>query len=121
MKIFKITLAAMALFATSFSLQANPPSEAGRLSLCARAIEGKMVVIQLVNLAEQPTFLSLRNTYGDLYYKESIRKHNGHRALLDLNKLPEGRYILSVSQKGMKKTQVIRVSEGQILVSHCQK
>lgn len=118
MKTFRIALAALAVLTISLPGQANVNPNA-RINLCTKAIEAKKVVVQLANLAKQPTFLMLQSTYGDVYYKEAIRKHNGHRTLLDLEKLPAGKYILSVRQKGETQSQVIRVTEEGVLVSHC--
>ena len=119
MKTFRMALAALALLAVSLPIRANT-SPTDIIHLCTQAVEAKKVVVQVTNLAEKTTQIRLESAYGDkVYYQEYIRKHNGHRALLDLGQLPEGRYILSVSQKGETKSQVIRITEGRVMVSHC--
>ena len=118
MKTFRMALAALALLAVSLPIRANT-SPTDIIHLCTQAVEAKKVAVQVANLAEKTTQIRLESAYGKVYYQEYIRKHNGHRALLDLGQLPEGRYILSVSQKGETKSQVIRITEGRVMVSHC--
>ena len=118
MKTSRMALAALALLTIAQSLRANtPPSDV--MYFCTQAVEAKKVMVHLANLDEQPTQIMLMGTFGKVYYKEFIRKHNGHRALLDLEQLPDGRYILSARQKDETKSQVIRITEGKVLVSHC--
>jgi len=116
MKTFKIALAMLVLLALAMPSRADVAPKSA-INVYTKVVEAKKVVVQLTNLAEQPTLLTLRSTRGNVYYKGTIRKHNGHRTLLDLSQLPEGRYILSVSQKGNEKSQVIRVTEGRVLLS----
>lgn len=123
MKTFRIAFAALAFLAMSMPIRANIiPTATSTVNLCTQAVEAKKVVIQITNMEQQPTFLILQSTDGAVYYRESIRGHNGHRALLDLERLPEGKYILNVRRKGEKEavSQVIRIMEGRVLVSQCE-
>ncbi|MCO6476468.1 MAG: hypothetical protein J5I94_07595 [Phaeodactylibacter sp.] len=118
MKTFRIALAALALLAISLPVRANV-NPFDLIKFCTKQVEAKKVVVELANLAQQPTSILLKSTFGEVYYKDHIRKHNGHRALLDLEQLPEGRYILSVIQKGETKSQIIKITKDRLLVSQC--
>ena len=118
MKTLRMAVAALALLAIAIPLRASLPSS-DVMYFCTQAVEVKKVMVHLANLDEQPTQIMLMSTFGKVYYKEVIRKHNGHRTLLDLTQLPEGRYILSARRKDETKSQVIRITEGRVLVSHC--
>ncbi len=120
MKTFRIALAALALLAVALPVRANV-NPVDVIQFCTKRVEAKKVVVELANLAQKPTSILLKSTYGEVYYKDFIRKHNGHRALLDLEQLPEGRYILSVTQKGETKSQVIKITKDRLLVSQCEK
>ena len=77
----------------------------------------KSVKIQLYNLAKEKTTLQVQNFDGKILFKQQIRNHNGYSLLLNLGQLPEGNYIIQVSQEDGAKAQVVRVNEDGLLLS----
>lgn len=77
----------------------------------------KSVKIQLYNLAKEKTTLQVQNLEGKVLFEQQIRNHNGYSLLLNLGQLPEGNYIIQVSQEDGAKAQVVRVNEDGLLLS----
>lgn len=79
--------------------------------------ETKAIQITLANLQQTTTNLALKNLDGKVYYYDTIRKHNGYGKNLNLDKVPQGRYLLTVWQKDTEVTSVVVVGKDEIKVS----
>lgn len=72
----------------------------------------------LANLEQEATKISLTDLDKDeVYFSEVIRKHNGYSMNLQLDKLPEGRYLLSVKKGEALRRQVLLKTEAGLMCS----
>ena len=117
MKHLKLFLAGLflSLIATSSFASPNPDSE--HLIMRVNSGDAKSINITLANLQQVTTNLALKSIDGKVYYVDTIRKHNGYGKNLSLHKVPKGRYLLTVSQKGTEMTSVLVVGKDEIKVS----
>ena len=116
MKTFKKALAALVLTALTLPVWAHVVSNGG-FNFSSQTQDSKAVVIQLTNLDQAPTVIAVKSIHGFTYYKERIKDRNGYRAKLDLEQMPEGKYLITVKQGDTEKTQVVRVTEDGVLLS----
>jgi len=64
--------------------------------------------VKLANLEQEVTKISLTNLDQDkLYFSDVVRKHNGYSWNINLDQLPEGRYLLSVDKGDTLRRQVL--------------
>ena len=117
MKHFKFILAGLclSLFATFGFANPNPDSE--HLIMRVKLQDAKSIDVILANLQQEKTNLTLSSLDGTTYFFDTIRKHNGYGKNLSLSKMPQGRYILKVTQKGKELTSVIVVGKEKVKVS----
>lgn len=72
----------------------------------------------LANLEQEATKIFLTNMdKKEVYFSETIRKHNGYSMNLKLEKLPEGRYLLSVKKGEVLRRQVLLKTEAGLMCS----
>ena len=84
--------------------------------LVARSeVSAQRIELQLTNLQQQPTLVSLVNLDQGPVYTNRVRKHNGYSLTLDLAELPAGRYLLQVKQgKVLRQQVVVKTAAGLI-------
>lgn len=117
MKHVKFMLAGLCLSLMATFGFANPNPDSENLIMRVKSQEAKSIDITLANLQQQKTNLSLKSINGTTYFVDVIRNHNGYGKSLSLHKVPQGRYILTVSQKGTELMSVIVVGEEKVKVS----
>ncbi len=108
-------LLSLALLLPLSSFAATPGNP--HLRMETKAVAGMVVRVQLVNMQQQAAQITLQELDGSVLYEHTIRKHNGFNLDLNVAKLPEGRYILTVKQDDTVRTQVIAIDNGEIMFS----
>lgn len=83
----------------------------------AKRLNQQTLAIQLVNLQQRTTMVTLTNTAGEIFYQEVVTKHNGFVKRINLEKLPEGLYELIVQQGTEKMTRLIKMDGTTVLYS----
>ncbi len=81
------------------------------------AIDANTIKVLLANLEWERTKLTIESLSGKTYYVDNIVKHRGYLLKLDVEDLPNGRYLLKVSQDDEMISQVIVVRDKAILLS----
>lgn len=94
---------------------AAPPG--GEILWKVVAKEGKVLKVNLANLQQVKTVVQLKDLKGSSYFTRVVRNHNGFLRLLNLSQLPEGKYVLSVSQSDEVISQVVVVDEDGLKLS----
>lgn len=117
-RITKLFLLLSLTMATTFAM-ANTvlPEATGKVIIRTKTVGEKAVRVHLANLQQSVTVVKLENIAGDEFFKEVVKNHNGYAADLNLNAVPEGRYVLKVTQDGEEWAQVIRVDNNGIYLS----
>ena len=87
------------------------------LRMDTKEVAGKVVRVQLVNLQQEAAQITLQEIDGSVLYEHTVRKHNGFNLDLNMAKLPEGRYVLTVKQDDTVRSQVIAISNGTMMFS----
>lgn len=95
----------------------NFPASDGNILLKVSQIDENILLLQVANLQQEATKVSLRDLAGNVYYTYRIKDHNGYAMKVNIESIPEGRYILSIHQKDESKSQIIYKTEDQILLS----
>ena len=99
-------------------LNANNDFDFGNMVMKTAASEEGNLILRLANLQTEVTNIRFTNlAENNLYFSKRVTKHNGYAAELDLEKLPDGRYLLEVSQKDVVLTQVIVRENNRLLFS----
>lgn len=115
MKNFLSVLAiASAVFYCTPALANTPPA---KLLLKVETVDHNHLVLHLANLLQETTEVSIQNFEGTTYFRQTITDHNGYAANLNLEALPEGRYLLRVNSKDSQIDQVLVKGEGTLFVS----
>ena len=118
MKLLVKGLAFASLFLCLTQTQAaNFPPVEGNLLLKVSQIEGEILLLQVANMRQEATTVSLIDLEGNTFFRKQVTKHNGYAWKMNLEDAPEGRYILRVQQKDEQRSQVIYKSDDQILIS----
>lgn len=88
------------------------------LVLLKTKVESKSLVINLANLQKERSVLRLKSlSDNEVFYNRTINDHNGFSTRLNLEDLPQGRYVLEVEQKSGNMSQVLLVDQEKIMVS----
>lgn len=115
MKNFLSVLAlASAVFYCTPALANIPPT---KMLLKVETVDQSHLFLHLANLQQETTTLTLQDFDGTTYYRQTITEHNGYAVNINLEALPEGRYLLRVSQKGSQVDQVVLKGEDVLFVS----
>lgn len=117
----KVTLlltAALLALAAVPSFSATPADAGEKIIVKTKTIDAKTIKILLANLEKEKTLVTIESLNGKAYFRERIFKHNGYLLQINMEKLPEGRYLLKVRNDEREITQVIVVKKEQILLSH---
>ena len=118
MKQVKLLLALLCLSFLATATFANPDPSADNVILSVEPVKAKTIEVHMANLQKTPTRLILKELNGDaIFFRETIRNHNGYGKKLSLEKLPKGRYLLTVSQKDAEWTSVVYVDSEKVQVS----
>ena len=119
MSILKKIGAALLMAAISLPMWAAPATltPTGEITFKTKTVENKSVAILLYNLNQEKTTVQVQDRQGNVYYEKRINHHNGFSMQLDLEQLPEGSYVIQVSRKDGKTSQVVRVMEDGLLLS----
>ena len=81
------------------------------------AVDANTIKVLLANLERERTSLTIESLTGKTYYSDNIVKHRGYLLKLDVEDLPNGRYLLKVKQKDEMISQIIVVRDNTILIS----
>lgn len=116
MKIFK-SLLFLALMSLALSVSANNNPD-GKLRVKSQVVDNHAIVIQLINLQQVATSVTIKDLDGDTtYFQETVRKHNGYLRKINLENLANGRYLVQVKQGGVSKQQVVLVRGNSLQLS----
>ncbi|PPK85249.1 hypothetical protein CLV84_2141 [Neolewinella xylanilytica] len=75
-------------------------------------VEDNRLELVLANLEQERTVVRLTNLDQDIeYFSDRVKHHNGYGVSLSLDKLPAGRYVLSVEKGDTVRRQVILKTE----------
>lgn len=116
MKTFK-SFFILALMAWSLNASAtNNPT--GDLRLKSHVVENNVVVVQLYNLQQEATKVSIQSLDGKTtFFRENIRNHNGYIRKINLEELADGRYVIKVNQNDESRTQVVLIRDHKVQLS----
>ena len=111
-------LMALCFCVATFSAVAAPINNADELIIRVKPLENKVFKVTLANLQQKNTKITLTNLSGTTtYFEDNVIKHNGYAKKLDLSDLNDGRYLLTVKQKGEETVKVLYLSGEKILIS----
>ena len=96
---------------------ANYPPVEGSLLLKVSQMEDNVLLLQVANMQQASTTVSLADLNGNTYFRQQVSKHNGYSWKVNLAEAPDGRYVLRVQQKGEQRSQVIYKNEDEIWLS----
>lgn len=117
MKSLKL-LAMIAIVSTLFAQQTFAAGNPG-FKVKAKVINGKVFELDLSDLAQNATTISITNLQRDIYfYKNSIGKKADFKTLINVQEMPVGRYLLIVNSGKEAQKMVMKVSESGVLLSH---
>lgn len=103
----------------SYSYANTSPTEPGKMLVNVHQPESGVLMLQLANLQQINTTITLHNLEGDSYFRQQVNKHNGYLLKIGLSGIPNGRYIMRIRQaNGQEVNQIIYKSEDQLLLSH---
>ncbi len=83
----------------------------------SKVVDDFSLHVQLVNLQKETTLIRLSSLEGNTLFADRITRHNGYVQRLDLERIPEGKYLLRVKQGDFEITQVIVKKYNQLLLS----
>ncbi len=72
------------------------------------------IEVQLANLQQQTTRIALQDLEGTVWFSESVSKQNGYSKKLDLNGMPEGRYLCLVQHPEGRQARAFRLHQGEV-------
>ena len=99
------------------SAATTAPADDGDLIINVDQLNNKQFILHLANLEQQSTSIMIKDLSGTTYYRETVKDHNGFAKKINLRKLPEGRYVLSITQNDRQFTQVVLVDTEKLLFS----
>jgi len=107
----------VALGTTSiFAYPPNPDTEP-KVLINTSDMDSRVMKYQLANLRKMETTVVLENLQGERLYREVIREHNGHVKRINLQQVPNGRYILRVEHDDDTYQVVVKLEADSILFS----
>jgi hypothetical protein len=120
MKTFK-SLFVLALLALSLNVSAsNEPT--GEFQVKSYVVENNVVVLQLYNLQQENTEISIQSLDGKTtFFSDYVRNHNGYIRKINLENLTDGRYMIEIEQNKASRTQVVLVRDGKVQLSSVNK
>lgn len=80
-------------------------------------VDENILLLHVANLEQESTTVALQDLAGNTYFTQHIKNHNGYAMKVNIESIPEGRYVLSIQQKDERKTQIIYKGKDQILFS----
>ncbi len=109
----------VATFMVSANAFANLPvaEEDKGMIINVDQVADKQFVLHLANLEKQVTLIQIEDLKGRVYFNERVRNHNGYARKINLKKIPEGRYILSIKQDQKNFAQVMVVQDNKVVFS----
>ena len=112
-----LAFASLLLCLTSAQATNLYPPVDGNFMMNLTQADDNTVVLYMANLQQETTAVELTDLEGNTYFTRYIKNHNGYSLKVDLEAVPQGRYILHVTQKDTQKTQVIYKGEDKLLIS----
>ncbi len=117
----KTRILAATLVLAVFALTAFPSSGndfTGDVQLKSKVADNHSIQFHVFNLEQQWTLIELRSLDGsETYFQEHVTRHNGFLRRLNLESLPYGRYLLSVTQNDDLLSQVVVKKGDRIMLS----
>lgn len=84
------------------------PMPVDPLMVRSQVDDDNQLELRLINLEQQSVTVTLTALKSNkLVHRESVRKHNGYCARLDLDQIDSGRYLLTVKKGDTVRKQVI--------------
>lgn len=116
MKFLSLLLAfSLALTIPAIANEFEPTKE---VKVTVTAVAEKSLDVNVSNLQQQTTRITIENIDGSVvYFQDIVKKHNGYHKRLNLRKLKDGKYLLVV-QRGTEKHQqviVLKDATGMLL------
>lgn len=95
-----------------------PADEIEKVLVRTNVVDDYALQLRLANLQQEVTRVEIKHmTRKIAYFTDVIRNHNGYAAQIDLSDLPQGRYLLEISQQNESRKVVLRVNEHGLFVS----
>ncbi len=69
----------------------------------------KSLFVQLVNLQEQDTRITILDRHGKTWFEETLEADNGYSKLFHLEKVPNGIYFLAIRNKGEQEMRTFQI------------
>lgn len=102
------------VFAMALSYTAAASPEGRLIIRVEQGDAAKTIKVQLANLENNRTNISLIDTEGKHWFFESVAGQNGYATLLKLDGMPDGDYIVLIGQKGRQYVQALTLAESGI-------
>lgn len=112
----KTTLFLLAWTLLSCLMVNHARAEVPILFLC-QAEDAHQLQVQLANLMQKPTQVTLETENGRILFREAVLQHNGYLQKLDLRKLEAGTYVLRIWQEGEEVIQKVEVHADGLTLS----
>lgn len=116
-----ITALTLCLFVTTlpaFSSAPIPAIETEAIKITTEALEGTSFRLLIINLQQETTAIKIESLDEAVtYFQEYVKDHNGYAKRIDLQKVPEGKYLLKVIHANKEMVKVIRKEGGQLYIS----
>lgn len=88
-----------------------------KLLVKVETLDQNHLKLHLANLLQETTVIRLQDFEGTTYFLQTINDHNGYAASINLEALPEGRYILRITGKESQIDQVVLKGDNTLFVS----
>ncbi len=103
-------LIAIVTTATTPSMATNTPSQEGKVLVYVQKVQNERAIsLQLANLMERKTCISILDSKGNTYFKEFCKEDCGYLRKFNLKQIPDGSYRLIIQQKGLKIVQFFTI------------
>ena len=118
MKNFMLIAALVCSVASTYAFNTEVPAKIDDdLIINVDQLDNKQFILHIANLQQQITNIKIQDLEGNIYYREKVKDHNGFAKKIDLKELPEGRYVLSITQNDRRFSQVVLVDSDNLLFS----
>lgn len=113
-----LTILCLILPLLAVPAHAGPTDAIEKVLVRTEVVDDYALKLRLANLQQEVTKVEIKHlTRGTSYFTDYIRNHNGYATLIDLEKLPQGKYVLEITQRDESRTVVIRVNKYGLFIS----
>ncbi len=106
-----VAIAIILTIITTFSLNAAPYTEGGKMIVRVAQQDREVIDVQLANLQKQRTKVSISDVHGKIWFSEYAWGVHANPKRLDLHGMPAGEYVLLIKNKQQQYVQVFTKTE----------